>query len=66
MPTAALREWLNTPAGLLEDIVDTREYARTKVAYDQATDTSTLAKTAMLRLVRTIEEELALEDIGDA
>lgn len=66
LPTAALREWLDAPAGLLEEIIETRAYARTKLAYDTADEPSKLAKTEMLWIVKSIEEELALEDIGDA
>lgn len=34
LPSAAYREWLTAPAGLLDDILDMRAYAALKREYD--------------------------------
>ncbi|HXG56672.1 MAG TPA: hypothetical protein VNJ03_14945 [Vicinamibacterales bacterium] len=69
VPSVAYREWLHAPAGLLEDVIEARAYARAKEMTDAA-DTSEarkrLPQTPLFQLVKEIEFALVRGEIDGA
>lgn len=63
VPSVAFREWWTAPAGLLEDLIEMRQYARTKAQIDHATDRKHQPEGALADLVRAIDFELAQQAI---
>lgn len=66
LPSAALQEWRQAPAGLLEEIIEMRAYARAKEMVDGATTADArkrLPRTPLFELVKEIEFALAHEEI---
>jgi hypothetical protein len=57
---------LRCPAGLLEEILEARSFAATKLAIDRATRPEDQPKGAMADLVRSVIESNAEEDIERA
>lgn len=63
-PSDAYREWLRAPAGLLEDIIEARMYARAKHIYDDAHAHGRRAPSSPLfDMVQEIEFDLAREEL---
>lgn len=64
LPSEAFREWLRSPVGFLEDVIETRAYRQAKAMTDAA-DTPEAAKrlptTPLFRLVQEIDRDLAAE-----
>jgi hypothetical protein len=57
LPSAAYREWRQAPVGLLETILEMREYVRVKRIYDSAPSAAALPDSPLLDLVRTFDFE---------
>lgn len=65
LPSVVLRERARLPLGMLETIVEYRNYAAAKADYDR--DPATRADASALRqLVQIIEFELAAEEIEES
>jgi len=62
LPSQAWREYQNLPSGIIEEILEARQYVSVRNAYEQATDTAKLPQSEMLDLVREIDFSLAQED----
>jgi hypothetical protein len=66
LPSAAFREWLTLPAGLLEEILEARSYAHAKAQVD-AKDTPRAQRgtTPMMDQVEQIEMAIAMEELAN-
>ena len=61
LPSAALREWMRAPAGLLEDIIEVRTFAEAKRMYDAAEQKRDIPQSPIFELVKIVDFELAQE-----
>ena len=61
LPSAALREWRQAPAGLLETVIEMRAFVAAKQVVDQARKREDIPQTPMTDLVQAIEFDLAQE-----
>lgn len=59
MPSVALSEWDQAPAGLLETILEYRHFGRAFAIYEQ----DPKAKGPLLQLMRELDFEMAQEEI---
>lgn len=64
-PTQVIRELAVLPVGFLEQIMEYRQYAQTKAAYDRARTQSEIPDTPLTDLVREIDFDLAQEGAND-
>lgn len=64
LPSAAFQEWQQTPCGWLEEVLEALAYADAKAVFDRAQSRKDLPQTPMMHLVKTIDLELAQEDIS--
>ncbi len=62
MPSVVLRERARLPVGMLETILEYRNYAAVKADYDRDA-TPRADESALRQLVRIIESELVAEEI---
>jgi hypothetical protein len=63
VPSEAYREWVDTPTGMVEDILGYRAYAKAKAAYDQKAQMSPEQRSRIMAepLVQEVREiEFAL------
>lgn len=64
-PSEAFREWLRSPVGFLEDVIETRAYRQAKAmtdAADTAEAVKRLPQTPLFKLVQEIDRDLAEEE----
>jgi len=61
LPSAAYREWLDAPDGLIEHLLEARAYAATKAACDRAQTAKDRPTGPMADLVTETEFRLAQE-----
>jgi hypothetical protein len=66
LPSAAIREWRRAPLGLLETILEMRQYVTAKRIYEQARSAADLPASPLITLVRTFDFDLAAADIEEA
>ena len=59
MPSEALREAQQAPAGFLEEVIEARGYTRAKALWESATDRRQLPQSEMLDWVKQIDFDLA-------
>jgi hypothetical protein len=64
LPSQAYREWRRAPVGLLETILEMREYVRVKRIYDSAPSAAALPDSPLLELVRAFDFELVAEEMA--
>jgi len=62
LPTEIVAEQAQLPAGFLEEIIEARAYAATKLAYDRQQDPK--AEHPLVALVKLIEVELVQEELA--
>lgn len=63
LPSDAYREWLTAPAGLLEEILEMRAFARAKEIVDAAKTAQDIPRGRIFDLVKQIAFETAREDL---
>ena len=66
MPTAAITELMDDPAGLALDIIELRAYARAKDALDNAKSKNDIPGSPMVDTVMEIQAELARRRRGES
>lgn len=66
LPSEAYREWLASPAGLLEEIIEAMTYADAKQVYERAAKKSDIPASPVMDLVKEIDFELVTEAWQDS
>lgn len=65
LPSEAFREWLQAPVGFLEEIIESRAYARAKDLYDHARSAKDLPQSPLIDLVKEIEFALVQAEFNE-
>lgn len=66
LPSEAYAETQRLPAGLLEEIVEARSFARAKSLLDSARDPTKVPNTPIVQLVKDVMQDAAQEDLDAA
>jgi len=66
LPTAALAELLDDPAGMAIEILELRAYARAKESLDNAKSKNDVPSSPMVDMVMEIQAELAKRKRGES
>lgn len=65
LPSAAIREWKRAPVGLLESILEMREYVKAKRLYENARSAADLPDSPLIALARTFDFDLAELELAE-
>lgn len=63
LPSEAYREWLTTPCGVIEDVLEAKGYASAKDLFDHAKSRKDLPDHPMIDLVAETDLDLAAEEL---
>lgn len=66
VPSAAYAEWLRSPVGFLDEILEARAFTQAKSLVDRARDDKDLPDHPMIQLVKDVMQEAALADMARA
>lgn len=65
LPSQAYQEWLRTPCGLLEEIIEARVFVAAKAIYDRAHSAKDIPQEPIYDLIREVDFELAAEHLAE-